>query len=110
MALIPVRDPHTGAIHEVTEAWLERWPDDFERIEGDELARHLLRAAGIGPDELDAALACVTALVQPDTDGEHEEQGTGEEPVVAPAGAAAAVEVPSTAKHAAPVDPAVSSF
>ncbi|MGY2747208.1 hypothetical protein [Arthrobacter sp. UYCu723] len=30
MALVPVRDKETGEERIVSEAWLTRWPDDFE--------------------------------------------------------------------------------
>ncbi len=33
MKLIQVRNKQTKAISHVSEEWLERWPDDFTRVE-----------------------------------------------------------------------------
>lgn len=33
MKLIQVRNKQTKAVSHVSEEWLERWPDDFDRVE-----------------------------------------------------------------------------
>jgi hypothetical protein len=33
MAIVRVKDKHTGVETAVSEEWLERWPDDFDALE-----------------------------------------------------------------------------
>jgi hypothetical protein len=66
MALVPVRSKHPvdgeHFITEVSEEWLDRWPEDFDRLEGDELARYELGKSGLNEVEVEIALPSVLAL------------------------------------------------
>jgi len=117
MALVPVRskEPVNGKhfVTEVSEEWLERWPDDFDRLEGEELVRHELAKAGLNPLEINDVVDTVLAL---QTNGELEtedEAPTDGDDLGAtvtddPADEPEPSEKPA-AKHAVAVDPTASS-
>ena len=68
MALIPVRskEPVNGErfITEVGEEHLERWPDDYDRLEGEELVKYELRKSDIREEHLDDAAETAAAIAE----------------------------------------------
>lgn len=122
MALVPVRskEPFNGQ-HietEVDEAWLERWPADFDRLDGEELIRYQLAKAGVPADQVDdvteqiLATPTVASPLESVTDPTADDEAldavvADEEPAATPDTDPAAT--PADTKRPIAYDPAASS-